>query len=225
MLHYLNWRFWLNLYIQREFLRVLEQATRDFVPRQDWAGLRKSIHDHQRLLYGANAWRIQHPPDWFNLEWTVLVLAAYRALQPWCRNPEQVTEALRVSFAAPFRKFARLALIVRYGVSPLQPEKAFSVVGPRFISKGERFFGRSFVYRQDLLNDKQSFISIHKCFFNDFFVGNGAPELTRLFCHVDTLFVDELNQPRYRMRFERPTAMGYGDDKCRFQFTKTTGDE
>ncbi len=225
MRQYLSWRFWLNLYIQHEFLRALEQATRDFVPKQALASLRKSIHHHQQQLYNANAWRIQHPPDWFNLEWTVLVLAAYRALQPWYRTPEQATQAIGASFAAPFRKFSKLALIVRYGISPLHPEQAFSVVGPRFIPKGEQFFGRSFVYRQDLLSDKQSFVSIHKCFFNDFFVGNGAPELTRLFCHVDTLFVEELNQPQYRMRFERPTAMGYGDDQCRFQFTKTTTEE
>ena len=65
------------------------------------------------------------------------------------------------------------------------------------------------------------FVNIHQCFFNDFFRANGAPELTALFCRVDNLWMDELANPKYRVRAERPTALGFGDDVCRFQFTNT----
>ncbi|MBE9103012.1 hypothetical protein IQ267_26560 [filamentous cyanobacterium LEGE 07170] len=37
---------------------------------------------------------------------------------------------------------------------------------------------------------------------------------------MDSLWIDELEQPRYGLRFGRPTTLTQGNDMCRFQFTK-----
>ncbi len=47
-----------------------------------------------------------------------------------------------------------------------------------------------------------------------------APELTRLYCPIDDVPLTELQKPTYHLRAERLTAIGYGDDKCRFRFTQ-----
>ncbi len=218
MAQFLNWRYWLTLFIQREFFSTLEREMRIMTPSRDDAVLRQAIMGKMRELYAANAWRIRHEPDRFTLTWAALVLAAYQTLQT-NQNREPVIQLIGKALAAPFIKLSTLGLIFRYGVSPLRPAQAFSRIAPRFRAKGERFFGRSFVFTQDILNDRRSFVSVRQCFFHDFFQGNNAPELTRLFCNLDILFVDELSKPKYRISFERPTALGYGDDRCRFQFT------
>ena len=61
---------------------------------------------------------------------------------------------------------------------------------------------------------------INKCLFNDFFRQHGAPELTSIFCALDSMWIDELHQPKYGVRFERPTTLAGGDDACRFQFSR-----
>jgi hypothetical protein len=51
----------------------------------------------------------------------------------------------------------------------------------------------------------------------------GAPRLltmTPLFCALDKVWAEALEQPQYGVRFERPTTLARGDDVCRFQFHK-----
>lgn len=103
---------------------------------------------------------------------------------------------------------------------PWRPGKAFQKLARNFKAKGERFFGPSFVYEQEVLTKQRCFVNIRKCFFFDVLTANDIPELTRLLCPIDTI-MDELNKPQYDVRFERPTAIGFGDDLCRFQLTNT----
>jgi hypothetical protein len=76
-------------------------------------------------------------------------------------------------------------------------------------------------YVQEVQDRTRSFINIQQCFFNDFFRANGAPEVTPIFCAMDYLWAEELEQPHYGVRFDRPTTLAQGDDMCRFQFTKS----
>ena len=224
MVKILNVRYWFNIYLKYVFFRALQRELQLLSIPIVFDKLKGEIFHEMRGIYTQNKSRIKNKTDLFNMEWVILVLAAYRVLQPVVSTPEMATNIVGTSFAFPFRKISKIALIVRYGIIPLRPRTAFSIISKKFKSKGERFFGQSFIYEQENLNNDQSFINIRKCFFFDFFQANEAPQLTRLFCHVDRVFVDELNKPKYELRFERPTAMGYGDDICRFQFTRKTID-
>ena len=82
--------------------------------------------------------------------------------------------------------------------------------------------GSTIRYVQDVQDAERSFTNIHRCFYNDFFRANGAPEVTPIFCAMDYLWAEELEKPQYGVRFERPTTLARGDDMCRFQFTKIT---
>jgi hypothetical protein len=43
----------------------------------------------------------------------------------------------------------------------------------------------------------------------------------QIFCALDSVWIDELHQPRYGTRFARPTTLAKGDDACRFQFSRS----
>lgn len=84
--------------------------------------------------------------------------------------------------------------------------------------------GQGFRYVGYVRDDGRVFVNIERCSFNEFFRRNGAPELTAVMCAFDTVRAEELSNPEYGLRFERPTTLGWGDDLCRFQFTNTRKD-
>ena len=43
-----------------------------------------------------------------------------------------------------------------------------------------------------------------------------------VFCDMDTNWMDAVEPGRHGFRFERPTTMGYGGDRCRFWFIRTS---
>ena len=103
------------------------------------------------------------------------------------------------------------------------PQEAFSRISENFQKRGEQRFGSAFRYAADVRDAKRNFVNIERCFFNDFFRVNQATEVTSLFCALDKVWAETLEQPRYGVRFERPTTLADGDDACRFQFHKTVG--
>ena len=115
----------------------------------------------------------------------------------------------------------RITLADRFGISEDVPEEAFTQIAANFKKRGEEQYGKGWTYVQDVQDERHSFINIEKCFFNDFFCANGVPEMTLICCTTDSLWIDELEQPRYGIRFDRPTTLAQGDDMCRFQFTKS----
>ena len=78
----------------------------------------------------------------------------------------------------------------------------------------------TFRYATDIRDGRRNFVKIERCFFNDFFRENRAPEVTSLYCALDKVWADVLEEQRYGVRFERPTTLANGDDACRFRFHK-----
>lgn len=216
-MNYLYWRSWLDWFVRQQFFGALQQEMHD---PDDFAQIRQAIRRQLGEIYSQNTHRIQHPPDRFHLAWASLLMAAYQVLLPVIDSPQQTMELIGAAFQVPFRKLTRASLLVRYGALPFTPGSAFSKLARNFKSKGERFMGPSFTYEQAVLTDQQSFVNVRRCFFNEVLTANGLPQLTRLLCPLDTILMDELNKPQYGLRFERPTAIGLGDDLCRFHITK-----
>ena len=184
----------------------------------------QDIEDTARPIRAANQSRIVDEPSKHHLELTSLILASYRVLVPIMQDHEAMLALLRNVIAAPVRSQMQTYLTQRFGIDPTVPAQAFDAAAENFKQRGELRYGKAFQYEQEVQTPEQSFVNIHRCFFNDFFRANGAPELTPLFCFMDTLWADALHEGEYNVRFERPTTLAAGDDMCRFQFSRAVED-
>jgi hypothetical protein len=154
---------------------------------------------------------------WQVLSWSVLL--AYRALRSFT-GQEKALSILRTVLSRQFRKHTQSYMETRFGITQQKPGEAFERIAENYKARGESVFGSGFTYVQAVQDPRRSHTHISRCLFNDFFRAHGAPEVTSLFCALDTVWADELDQPHYRVRFERPTTLATGSDACRFQFSK-----
>jgi hypothetical protein len=147
------------------------------------------------------------------------VLIAYRALKPFLGQKRAIA-ILQVVLSRKFKKHMHVYLEHRFGITQDAPEDAFDRIAQNYKLCGEQLFGPGFAYVQAVQDSTRSFTHINKCLFNDFFRAHGAPELTSIFCTLDSVWIDELHRPPYRVRFERPTTLARGNDACRFEFSR-----
>jgi hypothetical protein len=82
-------------------------------------------------------------------------------------------------------------------------------------------YGKAFEFIEEGDSEKQYTMRITRCFYHDFFVGNGAPELTHLFCEWDKNWIDPISPSRHGVHFIRETTIAYGQDSCPFTFRRT----
>lgn len=156
-----------------------------------------------------------------NLLFTSLLLAAYHELRDQLGDGSAAADLLRNTMMELFRPRIRDYNRQRFDVDPDRPGEAFQRVAANFLERGKNGFGAGFTYEQEVQTERQSFVNVTRCLFLDFLRANGAPELTPVLCALDTVWADELNHGPYNISFARPTLMSRGDDKCRFQFTRT----
>lgn len=162
-------------------------------------------------------WRGNGGRRWLAFAW--LVLIAYRVLRRFVGR-DRALSILESALSRAFRKHMHEYLEDRFGISQSRPEEAFDRIAENYKTRGERLFGPRFTYVQAIQTEHQSHTHITQCLFNDFFRAHGAAEVLPLFCAVDSIWIEELHQPRYRTRFERPTTLAEGDDACRFCFSR-----
>lgn len=149
-----------------------------------------------------------------------LLLAAYRALAAATGDRETALAALTEAARRPFTRQIAAYLETRFGVTQDAPEEAFDRIAAAFKPRGEERFGATFTYVQAVQERDRSHIHITRCLFNDFFAANAAAEVTSVLCALDMIWADEVAQPRYGVRFGRPTTLAAGDDACRFEFAR-----
>ena len=186
---------------------------------RSWHEIERAVSARANNLVESNAHRAVDAPTQQWLQRSSLVLAAYQELEPLAGRVE-VLSVLCEALTVPFKGGVSRYLAERFGVSDDAPHEAFVRISENFKKRGEDRFGQAFVYDEDVQDATRSFTNIRKCFFNDFFRANGAPELTSIFCALDKIWADALEEQRYGVRFDRPTTLAQGDDACRFQFSK-----
>ena len=187
-----------------------------------WEEIETAVRDHMAKLTEQNKARIIDSPSRQWLLLASMILAVYRELLPLVGDERTGLSILHNAMAALFKEHLTGYIADRIGISQDAPEEAFNRIAENFKARGEEHFGKAYIYVQEVQDEGRSFVNIQKCFFDDFFRVNGMPELTPIFCAMDNLWAEELEKPRYKVRFERPTTLAQGDDVCRFQFTKMT---
>ena len=186
-----------------------------------WREIEESAANRTLQLVTRNSSRAVDAPTQIWLQRSALVLAVYQELC-LCSEPASVLAIIREALIAPFEQQVSQYLDGRFGISQAAPQEAFVRISENFKRRGEERFGKAFAYVQDVQDEKRSFTNIARCFFNDFFRSNGAPEVTAIFCALDKVWAEALESGPYGVRFDRPTTLAQGDDACRFQFSRST---
>jgi hypothetical protein len=121
---------------------------------------------------------------------------------------------LREAFIKPTRDFVREATTQMLDAAP-DPLHALAEVS-KF--REEHFYGAGFTFEHERDDNQAYLVNVRRCFYHNFFVANGAPELTPIFCDFDANWIDAIDPARHGVRFERTTTMGYGGTMCPFHF-------
>jgi hypothetical protein len=186
----------------------------------DWDRVERAASARVEEIIGSCRHMVQDAPSEQWLRTCATVLATYQELKPFVDGPRLVSLFLD-AMAAPFRQRVTSYLESRFGILDDAPEEAFARISENFQRRGEQRFGLAFRYATDIRDHERNFVNIERCFFNEFFRANGAPEVTSIFCALDKVWAEALEQPRYGVRFERPTTLAGGADACRFQFSRS----
>lgn len=140
----------------------------------------QDIEHTARPIRAANQSRVVDEPSKHHLELTSMLLVSYRVLVPLMQDRDTILAWLRNVLAEPLQSQMQTYLTQRFGIDPTVPAQAFDAAAENFKQRGEQRFGKAFQYEQEVQTPEQSFVHIRRCFFNDFFRANGAPELTPL---------------------------------------------
>ena len=201
------------------FLSPLERRVASFT-RQPWAEVSSEIEDCAQTIVAVNAFQIVDAPSQSHLLLSSFLLAAYRVLSPLIADKKFLRESLFDALYGEAKKNVAAYLAERFGITPDAPEKAFEKAAANFKKIGDSKFGRAFIYEQEVLNDREAVTIVRKCFFNDFFRANNGLEVLPLLCAGDELWMEELSQPKYRVKAFRTALLSKGDDVCRFHFVR-----
>jgi hypothetical protein len=157
-------------------------------------------------------WLVDEPAK-HQLQQSAVALAAYLHLRGAVPDQE-LLGLLRAAFTEPLRA------IVRGGTAQAldQAEDPFvTLVGISKLSE-KHFHGESFVFERPRDDDRAYHLDVTRCLWQSFFVAEGCPELTAIFCAFDEAWIGAIEPGRHGLRFERATTLGEGGSLCPFHF-------
>lgn len=140
------------------------------------------------------------------------VLAAYECMA-LKKNEEDTIKELTTALKQHGGKYIQWSMRIMLWIK--RDKKKF--IENAAIEKSRETYGESFTIEEFRMDNKYSSI-VKKCGYYDFFNKNGKPELTKIFCHWDSLWADEINKQNCGIRFERLTTIANKNEDCRFEF-------
>ena len=145
-----------------------------------------------------------------------LVLAAYRELGAGGLDSKAAFEIARRGFYRTYQTPTKLMTRAMLALSR-DPVKALSRRSLKAMS--ERMYGATMEFGQEVTHDTVDLI-VNRCAFHQFFVDNGEPQLTPIFCGWDRNWMDVIDASNRPVRTERPTTISTGADRCRFRLVR-----
>jgi hypothetical protein len=191
--------------MERGFFALLSQG--------DGPNLEQVIRLEQTALYESIRGSAGDEQGTFHLRCGTLALAAYRVLQ-LSVSKDDAFEKVRRAFIEPGRAhtFREMAEMMNTATDP------FRDLVTHTKSQEEQFLGSTFKFDRVQDDDQAYKVDVHECFYHRFFSENGAPELTKLACDINANWIDAIDPAKHGVRFDRPSMLGYGGDKCRFYY-------
>jgi L-2-amino-thiazoline-4-carboxylic acid hydrolase len=89
-------------------------------------------------------------------------------------------------------------------------------------AKEREYYGSTFEFSRPTDDNDGYVLVVNRCFYADFCTGNGAPELTHVWCEFDTSWMSEVQPEVHGFIAERPVTIGYGADHCTFSLLRTS---
>lgn len=206
-----------NEWVTAAFLDAVQRRAAGHMPAGQ---LTAEIQTQQQALLEAHQ-------DWMvdvqaraNLHTSAVVLAAYRVLQGHIPRDELLA-LIREAFVWPLRDSIRTGttLMLDHAPDPFQAMRAVSK------ARELHFFGAGFTFERSRDDDRAYYADVTRCLWHSFFVANGAPELTPIFCEFDTNWIEAINPARHRVQFSRATTLGNGGPLCPFHFFRLPAGE
>ena len=199
-----------------DFDTLYEQMERGFFATMlqgDGPHLEQVIRSEQTALYESKRGLATDEQSTFHLRCGTLVLAAYRVLLVSVPK-DDAFEKVRRAFIEPGRAdtFREMAEMMNTATDP------FRHLVTHTKSQEEQFLGSTFNFERVQDDDHAYLLHVNECFYHRFFSENGAPELTQLACDINANWIDAIDPAKHGVRFERPSMLGYGGDKCQFYY-------
>ncbi len=174
--------------------------------RKDWTTIEQQHAD----------W-IDDEPSRLHLRFMALLLAGYRTLTELMPK-EEVLALLTKAAIEPNR--AAIGEGVKAALDHAPDPMLVLVDASK--QREEYFFGKTFTFERHQ-DDLQGYIlHVKRCFYQQFAVANGVPELMQILCEWDWIWAEAIEPARHGFSFELPTTLGYGGDMCRFCFRRLT---
>lgn len=148
------------------------------------------------------------------LEWAASVLATYQAIRPHVDSDDEaidfIADALLADFGSLFRRF----LARRLPRSIMKNRNRAGVAMNAFLEQ----YGTPWHWRGKNRPDGGVNVIATRCFYHGFMTAHGEPGLTRVFCHLDTMWTDRLleNSGGITLKADEMASFAKGDDHCCF---------
>ena len=155
----------------------------------------------------------------FHLFMTSLVLASYNVLMEKTGDDEKVCDIILYAFMEPSRNINQSDI----GEMFKNTDDPFSFFVQYAKDKETNTYGKTFVFEYERDDNEAMFQNVTRCFYKDFFDTHNVPRLTSIFCSYDSIWMDHFKDGKFGFTVQRPTAMGEGDDICRFRFVRNKG--
>ncbi|WP_158884684.1 L-2-amino-thiazoline-4-carboxylic acid hydrolase [Amycolatopsis anabasis] len=174
-----------------------------------------AIRRRHAELEESNAHLIVDEPARYNLKLTLALVAAYQFLRPELGRDKAIA-AIQAAFVEPYAEDMRSGTRAMLDAAP----DPFTAMVDMAKSREKYAFGAGFEFRHAADDDRRFFEDVHRCFYHDVLVANGAPELTPSMCAFDANWIEAIDPARHGFRFERRTTIGMGGTHCPFHFQR-----
>ena len=199
---------------QKEFIRRLRSRLPRLEPPQPEILLQGLEHDIEQVI-AASSHMAADQRTRPHLRLAATVLASHRAIASGSLDRSAAIQLIEDVFAGIGRTGLRLYTLALLTFSR-DPFTAITRAGKR---RALEQYGRE--WELSVEETDQSFsMTATKCFYADFFQAAGKPELTRVFCRWDHNWIEPIEPAKHKIRFERPTTIGYGGKECPFLFVR-----
>jgi L-2-amino-thiazoline-4-carboxylic acid hydrolase len=141
------------------------------------------------------------------------VLSAYRLFGEIVPKPT-LLRILQSCFVEPLREAVRSATAHALDNAP---DPFAEIVGIAKLRE-RSVFGGGFQFEKRRDDDAACYLDVVRCLWHRFFVAEGCPELTAIFCAFDHNWIDAIDPARHGVSFERAVTLGTGGALCPFHF-------
>ena len=145
-----------------------------------------------------------------------LMLAAYRTLKISVEDHELMLDILCTALTKPNSWMIRNAtrVMLFFSKDPMTTLVNYTK------NRVPPMYGNVFEFTNEEKDRNEFTMRITSCYYHNFFVTNGAIELTPLFCAWDKNWIEPISPTKHGVKFQRKTTLATGGDSCPFTFVR-----